>query len=104
MSSLVYTEIMSNPLYGTAPQDYLQAISGITAPTQVILNRQGGFSDYQYPEQVVVNLKAGRTANALTFQQALAKNTGYTGTGPTADILKFAYTQGLTMSKIVTGS
>lgn len=95
---------MANPLYGTAPQDILQSISQVTAPTQVILNRQAGFSDYQYPEQAVVNLKAGRTANALTFQQALAKNVGYTGTGTIADILMFAYTQGLTMSKIVTGS
>lgn len=95
---------MPNLLFGTAPQDYLQAISGITAPTQVILNRQAGYTDYQYPEQAVVNIAAGRTANSLTFQQALLKNTGYVGAGPTADILKFAYTQGLTMSKIVTGS
>lgn len=95
---------MSNPLFGTAVQDYLQAISQVTAPTQVILNRQAGFKDYQYPEQAVVNIAAGRTANALTFQQALAKNTGYTGTGTTADILKFAYSGSLTMSKIVTGS
>lgn len=95
---------MANPLFGTAPQDYLESISQVVAPTQVIFNRAAGFSDYQYPEQAVVNLKAGRAANALTFQQALAKNTGYVGTGPIADILKFAYTQGLTMSKIVSGT
>lgn len=95
---------MANPLFGSAPQDILESISQVKAPAQVILNRQAGFGDYLYPEQAVVNVAAGRAANALTFQEALAKNTGYTGTGTTADILMFAYNTSLTMSKIVTGS
>lgn len=95
---------MPNPLSGNAPQQILQAISGVNASEQVILNRQGGFGDYQYAPQETVNLGAGRTKYALTYQQALAKNVGFTGVGSIQDILMFAYNGSITMSKIVTGS
>lgn len=91
-------------LFGNSPQQILQAISGVNATEQVILNRQGGFGDNQYAPQETVNLGAGRTKYALTYQQALKTNTGFTGNGSIQDILMFAYNTSLTMSKIVTGS
>lgn len=94
----------SGTLTGNASQQILEALSGVQAPEQVILNRQAGYGDYQYPPQSTVNKAAGRAENAFTYQQALAKNIGYTGTGSTQDILMYAYNNGITMSKIVTGS
>lgn len=93
---------MANPLLGQSPQQILQSISGVNATEQVILNRQAGFGDNQYSPQECVNLAAGRTKYALTYQQALAANTGLTGSVQT--ILMGAYSGSLTMSKIVTGS
>lgn len=92
---------MANPLTGNSPQQILEAISGVNAPMQVILNRAGGSSDYQYTEQAAVNVPAGRSSNALTFQQALAKNCGFTIPGSTQDILMFAYNTGLSMATII---
>lgn len=92
---------MANPLYGNSPQQILEAISGISAPEQVILNRSASYTDYQYPPQSVVNLKAGRTENALTYQQALAQNVGFTGAGSTQDILMFAYNNNISMATII---
>lgn len=92
---------MANPLTGNSPQQILEAISGISAPEQVILNRSAGYTDYQYPPQSVVNLGAGRGQNAMTYQQALKANTGFVGAGSTQDILMFAYNNGITMATII---
>lgn len=92
---------MANPLSGNSPQQILEAISGVVAPEQVILNRAGGFTDYQYPAQAVVNIKAGRTPYALTYQKALATNVGFVGQGSTQDILMFAYNNNITMATII---
>lgn len=101
-AAFLYTIIMANPLFGNAPQQILQAISGKVGTEQALLNQQAGFTDNQYSPQETVNLAAGRTKYALTYQQALAANTGLTGSVQT--ILMGAYTGSLTMSKIVTGS
>lgn len=91
-------------LTGNAPQQILQAISGVNASEQVILNRQAGYADYALPPQSTVNKAAGRTENALAYQAALAKNVGFTGSGSTQEILLYAFNNSITMSKIVTGS
>lgn len=92
---------MSNPLTGNSPQQILEAISGVAAPEQVILNRAAGYGDYQYPPQATVNLPAGRGAYVLTYQQALAKNINYPGVGSTQDILMYAYNNNVPMSTII---
>jgi len=53
--------------------------------------------------QEVVNLKAGRAANALSYQDALAANLGYKGLS-VQDMLLKAYGASTTMSKIISGS
>lgn len=95
---------MPNPLLGQSPQQILQAITGTTGTEQVLLNRQLGVSDNFYSPQEAVNIGAGRTKYALTYQQALKANTGFTGVGSVQDILLYAYNNSLTMSRIVTGS
>lgn len=95
---------MANPLTGNAPQQILKAVTGTTGTEQALLNRQLGVSDNFYTPQEAVNVGAGRAKYALTYQQALKVNTGFTGVGSVQDILMFAYNGSLTMSKIVTGS
>jgi hypothetical protein len=93
-------------LLGNSPQQILEAISGVNAPEQVILNRAAGYTDYQYAPQETVNLASGRAKYALTYQQSLAKNIGYPGTGhpdSTQDILMYAYNNSIGMTQIVTG-
>lgn len=92
---------MATPLGGNSPQQILEAISGVIAPEQVILNRAAGFTDYAYPAQAVVNIKAGRTPNALTYQAALKTNVGFIGQGSTQDILMYAYNNGISMATII---
>lgn len=93
---------MANALTGNAPQQILQAISGVNATEQVILNRAiGAPTDNYYTPQEVVNLGAGRTKYALTYQQALKANTGFTGVGSVQDILMYAYNNSLSMATII---
>lgn len=92
---------MPNPLTGNSPQQILEAISGVNAPYQVILNRAAGFTDYQYPAQAVLNIPSGRSPYALTEQQALARNCSFTGAGSIQDILMFAYNNSLSMATII---
>jgi hypothetical protein len=90
-------------LLDTSLDGYLRSISGVNASAQVILNRQLGVGDYRNTTQGALNVGAGRTANALGIQEALKANTGFVGQGSIQDIMAFAVTQGLTMSKITIG-
>lgn len=96
---------MANPLVDQSLDGYLRAISGVNATAQVILNRQlAAPSDNYYTVQAALNVGAGRSMNALSTQAALKANTGFTGQGSIQDIMAYAFTNSLTMSKIVTGS
>ena len=100
---MLYTRSMALTT-GQSPQDILNAIAGKSGLSeQVVLNQAGGYSDYLHSPQEVVNLKAGRTATALSYQAALAANLGYSGLS-VEDMLLKAYKGSVTMSKIISGS
>jgi len=95
---------MAAVLTGNSPQSIYNAIGNTVGLTeQVALNRAAGYGDNQYSPQATVNLATSRTAHALTYQAALAKNVGYSGKGSVQEILLWALANNKTMSTIVTG-
>jgi hypothetical protein len=93
---------MAGLLTGNSPQCIYNAIGNTVGLTeQVALNRAGGFPDNLYSPQEVINISAGRTGTALTYQAALKANLGYSGPGSIQEILLWALAQGKTMAQII---